>query len=245
MDNFLTQLYEEEQEKVASADMQEFMDTLSVRELEAFLGLDKSAGIPGPDEAPMPAGKSGSEVVDRAKAREERGAEAQKAADKAAEEADKEKASGCGVKHASAAWADQLGRFIAHGLAKEAAGADTVSVSAGDPWAPPLDPDEGARQGKRLGKIMGGTLGTIYGGVGGAALGSKKGVPGMIAGGLGGAAAGGLGLGYGGGKLFGHLGRKGSEEHARRVQSDISALKKMKEKKASANFYQAITGQER
>ena len=46
MDNFLTQLYEEEQEKVASADMQEFMDTLSVRELEAFLGLDKSAPRP-------------------------------------------------------------------------------------------------------------------------------------------------------------------------------------------------------
>jgi len=83
--------------------------------------MNKMAGIPGPDEAPMPEGQAGHDLVNRAQARKERGAEAQKAADEAAEES-KEKESSCGVKHASAeaTWADQMGRFIARTLVKEA-----------------------------------------------------------------------------------------------------------------------------
>lgn len=118
MDDFLTQLYQEEQEKVASADVQEFMNTLSVDELVTFLGLEKVAGIPGPDEAVMPSGQKGSTVVDHSKVRKERGDEAQAEADKALDES-KEK-EGCGVKQASAEWADQVGRFLAHEMAKEA-----------------------------------------------------------------------------------------------------------------------------
>lgn len=94
--------------------------------------LNKEAGIPGPDEAPMPSGMKGSEVVDRAKAREERGEEAQEAANQAAAEAKaKEKDSSCGVKHASAAWADQMGRFMAHDMAKEAGFLSAVASRAG------------------------------------------------------------------------------------------------------------------
>lgn len=75
----------------------------------------KCAGISGPDEAPLPTG-GGGKVVDRAKARKARGAEAQAAADKAAEEAKPKEKESCGVKQASVSWADDMGRFIAHNM---------------------------------------------------------------------------------------------------------------------------------
>lgn len=58
MDNFLIRLFEEEQEKIAAADLGEFMDTLSPNELEEFLGLTKSA-VAGPAEPELPTSEAG------------------------------------------------------------------------------------------------------------------------------------------------------------------------------------------
>lgn len=58
MDEFLIGLYTEEQEKMAAADLEEFMGTLPTNELEEFLGLSKVA-VAGPAEAEMPDSESG------------------------------------------------------------------------------------------------------------------------------------------------------------------------------------------
>lgn len=129
MDNFLTRMYEEEQEKVASADLQGLFDQFSVDELAAYLQLDKTAGIPGPDEAPMPAGVKGTKVIDKAELRKQRGEEVQKQVEKDVDQ--KEKESGCGVKHASARWADQMGRFLAQDIVKEAGFASMMAKGIG------------------------------------------------------------------------------------------------------------------
>jgi hypothetical protein len=55
MDDFLVSLYEEEQEKIAAADLGDFMGTLPVDELEDFLGLTKEA-VSGPPEPVLPSG---------------------------------------------------------------------------------------------------------------------------------------------------------------------------------------------
>lgn len=220
MDDFLTKMYEEEQEKVASADLQGLFDQFSVDQLAVFLGMDKEAlaftraghqmdasiagakkkallaesaardkyraenpgkayltdagigglvtklqarhqsykekkhkgrrnawnpfggmatvmpeerskkaGIPGPDEAPMPAGVKGTKVIDKAELRKQRGEEVQKQVE--ADTDQKEKESGCGVKHASARWADQMGRFLAQDLVKEAGFASMMAKGIG------------------------------------------------------------------------------------------------------------------
>lgn len=53
MDNFLTKLFAEEQEKVASAELGQFMDQLSTDELEDFLGIHKVA-VEGKPEPSLP-----------------------------------------------------------------------------------------------------------------------------------------------------------------------------------------------
>ena len=55
MDDFLANLYAEEQEKVAAADLGAFMGTLPTDELEEFLGLYK-LGVAGPENPELPAG---------------------------------------------------------------------------------------------------------------------------------------------------------------------------------------------
>jgi len=67
MDNFLANLYEEEQEKIAAADLGEYMGTLPTDELEEFLGLSKVA-VSGPDEAPLPDAEKGQLEKDQKKA---------------------------------------------------------------------------------------------------------------------------------------------------------------------------------
>lgn len=58
MDDFLTGLYKQEQEKIAAADLGDFMDTLPANELEEFLGLTKSA-VAGPTEGELPSSEGG------------------------------------------------------------------------------------------------------------------------------------------------------------------------------------------
>lgn len=58
MDDFLVKMFEQEQEKIAAADLGEFMDTLPANELEEFLGLTKSA-VAGPAEAELPDSENG------------------------------------------------------------------------------------------------------------------------------------------------------------------------------------------
>jgi hypothetical protein len=60
-DDFLTRLYEEEQTKIASAELANFMRGMGRDDLEAFLGLDKLA-VAGPDEAELPTSASASEI---------------------------------------------------------------------------------------------------------------------------------------------------------------------------------------
>lgn len=53
MDTFLTKLYEEEMEKQAGSELQDFMQTVPVSDLEAYLGIAKVA-VDGASEAPLP-----------------------------------------------------------------------------------------------------------------------------------------------------------------------------------------------
>lgn len=96
MSDFLMKLYEEEQEKTASADVEELMQHLSAEDLEEVLGI-KTAGISGPAEAPLPTGK-GHETVDKTK---------DKKIEPEKEKVEKEK-------QAAIHWADQTGRLLAH-----------------------------------------------------------------------------------------------------------------------------------
>lgn len=69
MDEFLTDLYHEEQEKVAAADLGNFMDSVPTSELEEFLGLQKTA-VAGPAEPPLPT-KGGNPEKDQKKVEKE------------------------------------------------------------------------------------------------------------------------------------------------------------------------------
>jgi hypothetical protein len=60
-DDFLTKLYEDEKEKVASAELADFMRGMGRDDLEAFLGLDKQA-VAGPAEPELPTSASASEI---------------------------------------------------------------------------------------------------------------------------------------------------------------------------------------
>lgn len=66
MDDFLTSLYKEEQEKIAAADLGGFMATLPTTELEEFLGLTK-VGVGGPAEPELPAEEGGKLARDQKK----------------------------------------------------------------------------------------------------------------------------------------------------------------------------------
>ena len=69
MDEFLTNLYHEEQEKVAAADLGNFMESVPASELEDFLGLSKTA-VAGPAEPPLPT-KGGNPEKDQKKVEKE------------------------------------------------------------------------------------------------------------------------------------------------------------------------------
>ena len=70
MEDFLTTLYQEEQEKTASADMENFFQGLPAEELEAFLGVEKTA-VAGPPEPEMPTSLPAKELDARMKAVDE------------------------------------------------------------------------------------------------------------------------------------------------------------------------------
>lgn len=70
MDDFLNTLYEEEREKIAAADLSDFMSTLQSDELEEFLGLRKVA-VAGPEEAELPTAEKGRLAKDQGKADKE------------------------------------------------------------------------------------------------------------------------------------------------------------------------------
>lgn len=74
MDDFLTKMYEEEMEKTSAAELDNFMDSLPVDELEALLeiegGIEKVA-VGGPVEPPMPDSLPGNELDSQMKAVDE------------------------------------------------------------------------------------------------------------------------------------------------------------------------------
>jgi hypothetical protein len=88
MDTFLTELYEEAQEKRASAELQDFMKSMDRDDLEAFLGLDKQA-VAGPAEGEMPANWQGKELDASQKAKDDYLAQEHQGTPKSVEKTDK------------------------------------------------------------------------------------------------------------------------------------------------------------
>jgi hypothetical protein len=75
MDDFLTKMYEDEMEKTSAAELDNFMGSLSVEELEGLLGLDSvdftKVAVAGPVEPPMPDSLPGNELDAQMKTVEE------------------------------------------------------------------------------------------------------------------------------------------------------------------------------
>jgi hypothetical protein len=121
MEKFLTELYREEMDKQASADLEAFLTTQPIHELEALLGIEKKA-VAGSPEAPLPSSlpnktleakmKLLDTVVAKSRGEKPPTREQEAAVGHSNYEGEQKKA--------SVDWADQMGRKLAHVMAKEA-----------------------------------------------------------------------------------------------------------------------------
>lgn len=109
MDDFLTKIYDEEIEKQSSTELEDFMRTLPVEELEGFL----KHAVAGPAQPPMPAAAQGKELDAKNKA-----VETQVAAEHDGEPRERHEETGRGEeKKASMEAADAVGRIMAKAAA--------------------------------------------------------------------------------------------------------------------------------
>jgi hypothetical protein len=222
MDDFLTSLYQEEQEKVAAEDMERFFSGISKEELEDFVGVEKAA-VAGPPEPEMPSSLPANELDARMKAVDEY---AQKAHE--------------GKNPPTVAESKETNSISYQGKSKVEPKEKKAYIGVSIPLnRPSLNPDVAAEQGKRTGAGLGGILGGAAGLVGGAASAPLR-LPGErvgkgLKGALGrGRVRGALGaaLGAGAGILAGRQlgasqGRKASERRRESLLADAREKAKM------------------
>jgi hypothetical protein len=211
MDDFLTKMYEDEMEKTSAAELDNFMGSLSVEELEGLLGLDSvdftKVAVAGPVEPPMPDSLPGNELDAQMKTVEEIAAKSRTDTPPTRQQ----EAEPTAVSHQgpgkvpttkeAMAWADHIGRIFA----KQAA-------ATPDWYDRQVQAAQAAQESRPLQMIGGGALGGLTGaGLGGAVGGGK----GALLGGLLGA-----GAGTGLGALGAHMAGK-----RRKVIQDVAAGK--------------------